>query len=381
MSQWDKTVKQFSPLTHLGDLSIDIFYRDYWQKNPLLIRQAFKDFPSLISPEELAGLSLEEDVNARLVIENGQQWEVEHGPLDDTRFTHLPDNRWTLLVQHVDSLDPRINALLQAFRFLPNWRLDDIMVSYATDGGGVGPHFDYYDVFLLQAEGTRRWRLGQTCSAQSTLVPDQPMKILTDFQTTDEWLVEPGDLLYVPARLAHWGEAVGNCMTYSIGFRAPSHADFLLDYCQEVVTNFSEDQRYVDPPSQNQGDIGEVSPQAIHYFQALLQSLSEDRDALAQWLGHYSTHPKQQVFDDLYEPATIEDLESNTPCKLSEYQRVCYTKYLNQARCFINGEEWQCSLTLAKQLSQYQVLEYSHYDHDDKSVLAELIERQWLTLA
>ena len=224
------------PLTHLGNISIDTFLAEYWQKKPLLVRQAIPAFISPISADELAGLSLDEDVVARLVVEDptANEWQVEHGPINEERYGELPETHWTLLVQHADALDPQVNDVLQAFRFIPNWRLDDIMISYAPDKGGVGPHFDYYDVFLLQAGGRRRWRIGQACDSQSPLVPNQPMKILQEFETQEDYVLEPGDMLYIPAKLAHWGEAVGESITYSIGFRAPEPCRCIGGYCTRI---------------------------------------------------------------------------------------------------------------------------------------------------
>ncbi len=372
-------MKHFSPLTHLGDISLETFFSDYWQKKPLLIRQAFPNFSSLISPDELAGLSLEEDVESRLIIENKHQWQVEHGPLDGDRFNTLPEHSWTLLVQHVDSLDPQINALLKAFRFLPNWRLDDIMISYASDGGGVGPHFDYYDVFLLQAEGERRWRLGQECSSKSPLIPDQAMKILQDFSTEEDWVLSPGDMLYVPAKKAHWGEAVGECMTYSIGFRAPSHSDFLLDYSQEAASTFNEDLRYSDQKLDLSNDIGKISDDAIHHFQSILQDLSHDKNAIASWLAQYATELKQPV-DRMFDVLSPNELASNRLCKLSEYCRVSYfTESQETVKCFINGQPWQCSEKLAQVLSHYQEINYTNFDAADKKILRRLAEEGLLT--
>ncbi len=365
-------MKLFFPLTHLGDISLETFFSDYWQKKPLLIRQAFPNFSSLISPDELAGLSLEDDVESRLIIEDKHQWQVEHGPLDEDRYNTLPEHHWTLLVQHVDSLDPKINALLKAFRFLPNWRLDDIMISYASDGGGVGPHFDYYDVFLLQAEGERRWRLGQECSSASPLIPNQPMKILQDFSTEEDWVLSPGDMLYVPAKKAHWGEAVGECMTYSIGFRAPSHADFILDYSQEAASTFNEDLRYSDPKLHPNNDIGKISEDSIHHFQSILQDLSSDKHAIASWLAQYATELKQPI-DAMFDALSPNELEENFRCKLSEYCRVSYFSDTNDtAKCFINGKPWQCSEKLAQRLSHFQELRYTDFDDSDKNVLKSL---------
>ncbi len=366
-------------LTHLGSLSVEEFLRDYWQKKPLLIRQAFSDFESLISPNELAGLSLDEDVVSRLIIQQDKDWQVEHGPLAENRFSQLPPSHWTLLIQHADSLHPPLNHLLDQFRFLPNWRLDDIMVSYATDGGGVGPHFDYYDVFLLQAEGKRRWRIGQQCSAQSELLPDQAMKILANFECEHDWVLEPGDMLYIPPNVAHWGEAVGECVTYSIGFRAPSHADFLLDYSQEIAANLSEDQRYQDPPINAAANPAEIRPEVIENLQSTLQRLINDPEQLARWLGQYATQTKHASIA-FEEAMTIEELRDNTPCQLGASHRCAYYPLTDAATalCFVNGESWPCSTPFAQQLCAHHEIHFASHNAKDQEILLALAELEWL---
>src|SRR3990167_5380334 len=212
----------------LGDITPRQFLTEYWQKKPLLIRAAYPDFTGLLSADELAGLACEEDVQARLVINRQGKWQVENGPFDEARFAKLPKRDWTLLVQGVNHHLPEAATLLQRFDFIPHARLDDLMVSYAPDGGGVGPHFDSYDVFLLQGQGKRLWRIRS--EEDLTLVDGAPLRILKNFKTEQEYLLEAGDMLYLPPHVAHWGIAVGDCITYSIGFRAPS--------AQELATQF-----------------------------------------------------------------------------------------------------------------------------------------------
>ena len=203
----------------LGTLSEERFLSDYWQQKPLLIRGAWPNFQAPIDADELAGLALEDEVESRLII--GSDYAVEQGPFAEERFASLPAREWTLLVQAVDLWVPEVAEMLRRFSFLPRWRIDDIMVSYATDGGGVGPHFDDYDVFLLQGSGQRRWQIGDYCDANSALSEHSQLKILDAFDAQQDWLLNPGDMLYLPPRLAHCGVAVGECCTYSVGFRAP----------------------------------------------------------------------------------------------------------------------------------------------------------------
>lgn len=365
------SLPSFPPLTTLGELSIETFLAQYWQKKPVLIRGAIPGFTSLISGDELAGLALEDEVVSRLVVDQGQEWTVEHGPLPESRFASLPDSNWTLLVQHVDSLDPQVNALLQAFRFIPNWRLDDIMISYAPDGGGVGPHFDYFDVFLLQAEGTRRWRLGQQCDKDSALVPDQPMKILQHFDTREEFVTEPGDLLYIPARHAHWGQAIGESITYSIGFRAPSHADFILDLSQEIASHLGEDQRYQDEALVVQQHPGEIAATAIATFATTLEKLYGDKTALALWLGEYSTQLKHDVRECI-DALSADEIRASGNCQLSAFCRCAFTTVDKQTWVFVAGHSWPSSHALAVNLSEYQPITLAQLEPADQKTLFEI---------
>ena len=220
------------------------FLRDYWQQRPLLIRNPWNGWHNPLSPDELAGLACEESVEARLISQSGAALEAEHGPFPEERFARLGEQGWSLLVQAVDHHVPEVAELIAPFRFIPDWRIDDVMVSLASDGGGVGPHFDHYDVFLIQGLGRRRWQVGQLCDDATPLLPHDDLRLLADFRATEEWLLEPGDILYVPPRIAHNGVAVGtDCMTYSVGFRAPSRTELIGGWCDEVVAGLEDDDR------------------------------------------------------------------------------------------------------------------------------------------
>ena len=355
----------FNTLTQLGDMPVERFLTEYWQKKPLLIRQAIPNFQSPISADELAGFSLDEDICSRLVIEDRatNNWQVKHGPLNESDFAKLPDTDWSLLVQNVDALDLSVNALLSLFRFLPNWRLDDIMVSYSPIGGGVGPHFDYYDVFLLQGEGERRWRLGQHCDSSSDLLEDQPMNILSEFHGETEWLTKPGDIIYIPAHIAHWGESLSPSITYSFGFRAPSHADLLLDLAQEVASTLTEDQRYRDsalspkPVHDGGPDSARIDATVISEFQSTLEALVSDPQMIGNWLGEYSTRLKNESLLPELDFAEQDDWLNNQPLQLSSFCRSAYitsSTSEENTRLFINGESYECTAALASLLSNYK---------------------------
>ena len=282
-----------TPLQLLGGLTAREFLRDYWQKKPLLVRQAIPDFESPISPDELAGLALEEEVESRLVIEHGERpWELQRGPFNEDTFQDLPERDWTLLVQAVDQFVPEVAELLEDFKFLPKWRIDDLMISFAAPGGGVGPHFDNYDVFLLQAHGHRRWQIGQMCDADSPLLPHADLKILAEFEPTDEWVLAPGDMLYLPPCLAHCGTAEDDCMTYSVGFRAPSAAEVLTHFTDFLGQFLPDEERYSDADIQPSEDPNQIQRDALERLKALLNEHMSDERLLMTWFGQFMTEPK-----------------------------------------------------------------------------------------
>ena len=292
----------------LKDFDSALFLRDYWQKKPLLIRNPWDAWQNPLEPDELAGLACEAEVESRLVVGAQGSWAVEHGPLAEARFARLGQEPSTLLVQAVDHHVPEVAALIAPFRFIPNWRIDDVMVSYATDGGGVGPHYDQYDVFLIQGNGCRRWRVGQLCDDESSLVPHDELRLLAEFRATDEWLLEPGDILYVPPRIAHDGVAVGDdCMTYSVGFRAPSRSELLTHFVDDLVAEMEDDDRYADPELATQENPGEISSDALDKLHQLAIEKLQDRSYFARWFGGYSSTRKYPETD--WSP---EDLVSET---------------------------------------------------------------------
>ncbi|MFN3566120.1 MAG: cupin domain-containing protein, partial [Burkholderiaceae bacterium] len=233
------------PLRALGRLPVDEFMRRYWQKRPLLVRQAIPALRSPVARERLFELAARDDVESRLVTAFGGRWRLKHGPFAAHSLPSPRRRAWTLLVHGVNVHDEAADALLARFRFLPDARLDDLMASYATDGGGVGPHVDSYDVFLVQAHGRRRWRIGRQRDLR--LVPGLPLKILADFRPTHEWVLEPGDLLYLPPGVAHEGVALGESVTCSIGFRAPAWQELVEPWFAALAERARVDGRYRDP--------------------------------------------------------------------------------------------------------------------------------------
>jgi 50S ribosomal protein L16 3-hydroxylase len=334
----------------LAHFDVDTFLRDYWQQRPLLIRNPWVEWVNPLEPDELAGLACEAEVESRLVIGAQGSWAVEHGPLAEERFALLGQEPSTLLVQAVDHHVPEVAALLAPFRFIPNWRMDDVMVSYATDGGGVGPHFDQYDVFLIQGHGRRRWRVGQLCNANSALLPHDDLRLLADFQATDEWLLEPGDILYVPPRIAHDGVAVGDdCMTYSIGFRAPSRHDLITGFVDDLVAQMEDDDRYADPGLPRQANPGEISSEALAALHTKVMEKLTDRNAFAKWFGEFNSAPQYPEIDwspeELFDAGAVQQLlASGATLVRNPASRFSFVRQeLGMLLLFVNGECHECA--------------------------------------
>ena len=275
------------------------FLRDHWQRTPLLIRNPWDAWQNPLEPDELAGLAGEDGVEARLIAAAESDLQVAHGPLPAERFATLDRAPWTMLVQAVDQHVPAVAALLESFRFLPDWRIDDVMVSYAVDGGGVGAHFDHYDVFLIQGLGRRRWQVGAICDAATPLRPHDDLRLLQSFVAEQEWVLEPGDILYLPPGFSHDGVALGDdCMTYSIGFRAPSRAELVAAWCDEAVADMAEDDRYGDAGLVAlQDNPGEITPAALDRLQAMVLAALDDRAGFARAFGCLATTPRDPDID------------------------------------------------------------------------------------
>ena len=274
------------------NLDIDIFLADYWQRRPLLIRNAIPDFEPPLSSDELAGLAMEEDVESRIIEQRGNTWALQHGPFAEADFDR--EHPWTLLVQAVDHYVPEVAQLFQLIDFIPRWRTDDIMVSFATDGGGVGPHFDSYDVFLLQGEGQRLWRLGQRCDSGTPLLPHDELRILQTCATVEEHLLGPGDVLYVPPGIAHWGIAQGECTTFSIGLRAPRISDMLSRFTEHLLLQTDPEQFFTDAGRKRATRPGELSADdlelALAQLRAVLAQATDHR-----WFGELLTEPRYDI--------------------------------------------------------------------------------------
>ena len=281
------------PLTLLGEITVETFLKEYWHKKPLLIRGAIPNFEGFLTPNELAGLACEADVQSRLISFQKKQWKLEQGPFSEKRFSKLPERDWTLLVQSVNHHLQEGVDLLQQFNFIPHARLDDLMVSYAPDGGGVGPHFDSYDVFLLQGCGQRVWRISE--QEDLSLVEGAPLRILQNFNVEKEWTLSAGDMLYLPPHVAHWGIAIGDCMTYSIGFRAPSAEELSGEFLNYLQMNRELSGRYSDPDLAIQSHPAEINADMVKKVSAILDSLKWNEADVTSFLGQYLSEPKAHI--------------------------------------------------------------------------------------
>lgn len=327
----------------LGGITPKDFLRTYWQKRPLLVRKALPSFNGLLSPSELMALACDEEAQSRLVIHRNKKWHLRHGPFTPPELTRLPQKNWTLLVQDVNHFFPSARELIAKFRFIPHARMDDLMVSYAPAGGGVGPHFDSYDVFLLQGMGLRRWQISSQRDKQ--FIADAPLRILQNFQSEQEWILEPGDMLYLPPQYAHNGIAEGgDCMTYSIGFRAPSHQELITQFLVYLQDHFEiEEGWYSDPDLQLQPHPSKISSAFQAKVNAILRKLKWDHKDIENFIGIYLSEPKSHVFFNqpnhpLPEAIFLQQAKENG------IQLNLKTRILSSHHTFyINGESYEVS--------------------------------------
>lgn len=368
----------------LGETSVEEFLTDYWQKKPLLIRNAFPDLRSPVSAEELAGLSCEEYVNGRLVLERDGDypWQVEFGPFEESRFTELPESHWSLLVSDVEKHIPETAALLKPFRFIPDWRVDDLMVSYAPEGGSVGAHTDAYDVFLIQLSGQRLWKIAQNFPAQTLSGVD--LCILEKFDAEDEWLLNAGDMLYLPPNVAHHGIAQDNgepCLTASVGFRAPSLKTITSDYINYLNENVHDDRRYHDAPAVKPEHHAEITDETVsHFIDYIKQGLSIEPAHVKNWLGQYCSDNK--TYEELLDEQDVTDFDELASIALeNQMRRSPYSNFLfshngQGALLFVNGSSYQVSRDFAESICERENIILQQLDKimttEDKNTLLTL---------
>ena len=370
------------PLQLLGGLSAKLFMQRHWQKKPLLIRQALNGFASSLKPAALFALAGREEVESRLVIGQNHgavDWKMCQGPF--VRRALPPQKRpgWTLLVQGVDLHVEEAHDLLNRFRFVPDARLDDLMVSYASDGGSVGPHFDSYDVFLLQARGRRRWRIGRQKDLE--LVPGAPLKILRNFEPEQEFDLDPGDMLYLPPRYAHDGVALGECMTYSIGFKAPARGDLAGELLERLAHDAEDalgDTLYRDSGQGAVDTPGAIPAGLTDFARAALQRALQDPATLDRALGEYLTQPKARVWFDAGKSDSL-----SSALRLDRRTRMMY----DHQHVFINGDSYRSSgrdATLMRRLAdarQLDAADAGRVSPQARAMLSDWCEAGWIHAA
>lgn len=365
------------------------FLRDCWQKAPLQLADALVDFKDPISLEQLMALSFEDDSDARLVFTEsaGTPWAVRYGPFAPQDFESLPQYGWTLLVRHVDKLLPEVAALRATFRFIPDWRIDDVMVSYAVEEGSVGPHIDQYDVFLLQGDGRRRWEIDP--DADTATRDDTEMEVLKAFHASREWIQECGDLLYLPPGIAHFGTAIDPGFTYSIGFRAPSSAELLAGWFEHLLADAKQDVRYQDPDLDATTQPGKLTRSALDQIESLLKKgLSAEDDAMQRWFGGWITADDEVGSPEPpSKPIGLERLQrqlaANRHLIRHPKTRIAYIEKGDRAWLFVNGTEFRVSLGLASKVGDRPQLGYQNLRGllsrpEDADALLQLINAGYL---
>ena len=343
-------------------LSQQQFLDQYWQQKPLLIRQAFADFESPITPDELAGLAGEADIESRLIEQHGAEgsWQLSNGPLTQQDFSRLAATHWTMLVQDVDKHCPDLQYLLDPFSFIPDWRRDDLMISYASEHGSVGPHTDGYDVFLLQAMGSRRWQISNKEIHNAALLDGLQLQILAEFEADQEWVLEPGDMLYLPPHFAHHGVALNECMTFSFGFRAPSQTDMLDSVINTLLENDMGKARYSDPGLIISPHQSEINDEAIARLKLLLhQSIDQAEPIISRALGKFVTETKSSLLNlaeaSLSDLTTVDQInaefEQGNSLIRNVYYRFAWLKNESGGQLFMAGEAYDLDINGQNNLS------------------------------
>lgn len=344
------------PLTVLGGITAEQFLAEYWQKKPLLVRNGLPEIIGVLQPQDVQELALEEHASARLIRQkdkNPNEWHVKSSPLTKGDFQKLP-KLWSILVQAVDHYSFDLSELWKKFPFIPQWRRDDIMVSYAPKGGSVGKHFDFYDVFLVQGHGHRRWQLGQMCDANTAFVPNQPLKLLPEIDVQFDEVLAPGDLLYVPPGMAHYGVAEDDCLTFSFGFRMPNVAGMMERISDQFSANTLLQNPIIDIARKQMSQIGEINSTELSYLKDLVLAQLQDSTALDAAIMSYMSEPKYP--DNIPEPDEIEAddlqeiLHEGYEVLLEPASRLLYTESDGILSFWGNGEALCIAATFAPKL-------------------------------
>ncbi len=332
----------------INDLCEQEFLNQYWQKKPLLIKQGFTDFQDPIEAEELAGLAMEESIESRIVTNHNNDWQAYQGPFED--FEKLTEQHATLLVQAVDHWHSDAAQLLHPFRFIPNWRIDDLMISYSTPKGGVGPHLDQYDVFIIQGEGKRHWRVGLPDPTLKQFAQNKKLLQVEQFEAVIDCILEPGDILYIPPGCPHEGYAIENALNYSVGFRAPNQQDLFSSFADHVIDTDSGQKRYTDHTLALRDSKGELLQSETDKVKTLMQALLNNDELFKHWLGNTLSQAKHEMdLAPLEEPITCEQMSDLITNNAEEFERLggvraIYQQLEDALLLSINGENYPLPL-------------------------------------
>ncbi|MCW9014341.1 MAG: cupin domain-containing protein [Gammaproteobacteria bacterium] len=377
----------------LGDLSPENFLTEYWQKKVLVVRQALPDFKSPLTAEELAGLSCEEEVNSRIVMEKDGEhpWYPIFGPMDDEVFSRLPETHWTLIVNDLEKYVPELAWIVDRFRFIPEWRFDDLMTSYAADQGSVGPHLDLYDVFIIQGQGKRRWQINTQPVATDNQVDNTPLRIQKTFAAEQEWILEPGDMIYIPPNVSHYGVSLGESISYSVGYRATSHADLVNDFVGYITQNLAPQLTYQDPDLKLQKHPNEITPDAIKRIADIFKNyLNPEHPELLKWFGQYTSDTRTDLITEPEQPIhTIYDLPllpgSNKALIRHPASRFAFSRNHDTALLFIDGASYTTSISFAENICHNRKINLetllSQSRQDDEKLIIELYNRGKIYIA
>jgi 50S ribosomal protein L16 3-hydroxylase len=343
----------------INELSEQAFLNQYWQKKPLLIKRGFNDFKDPIDANELAGLAMEDSIESRIITNHNQQWQSHQGPFED--FEILTDEHATLLVQAVDHWHPEAAQLLEPFRFIPNWRIDDLMISYSTPGGGVGPHLDQYDVFIIQGEGKRHWRVGLPDASLKQFAQNKSLLQVEAFTAVIDCVLEPGDILYIPPGCPHEGYAIENALNYSVGFRAPNQQDLLSSFADHIIDTESGQKRYTDHTLALRDSKGELTQSEVDKVKTLMQALIENDNLFKNWLGNTLSQPKHDMDlapeENPFSTAEImQQLENDVTFERLGGTRAIYQCIGDELLLSVNGENYPLPLSdleAVKQLTDF----------------------------
>ncbi|NQZ21951.1 MAG: cupin domain-containing protein [Colwellia sp.] len=369
---------------HWGELTPEQFLKEYWQKKPLLIKGAFKDFTDPIDANELAGLAMESEIESRIIANKNNQWQVEQGPFES--FDKFGENNWTLLVQAVNNWSRDTQALLTAVSFIPQWRIDDVMVSFSTPNGGVGAHLDQYDVFIIQGEGKRRWQVGAPDSSLEELLPHPDLKQVSDFVAVIDEITEAGDLLYIPPNHPHNGISIENSINFSIGFQAPNNQELWSSFADKLIDEDLGEQRFPDndrslttqPQLLEQSDIAKLK--------LFMQQQLEDDSLFTPFIGKYLTlnHHALEILMPV-SPITegrLDDIlaeSENTLVPVSGIKSLIIENKPHQASfLYINGESFLIDKE-TMELATYLTKPHTLTTKQVKSLMTCLKNKQLLT--